>query len=533
MWELLSSLTVYSTLVSSQRSGYGFTVSQYGMTSNDIGVTTRDDVQYLVNITLGGEDFTVILDTGSTDLWVAAQGRDVKLTNTTDLETSLVYGQGQVAGNIAFAELQVGEYVIPSQAFINATTVTNMPPGAQGILGMAFDNVQVAQTLQMAWGAEAADELGRAFITNVFAMNASAPNNFDVQLGRIDGPNDVSTGTFIISAHDAGYEDVTEAPKLPCVRPEHWSIVVDEMRINGEPFSFNKSSVSGVPQGKVIAILDTGFSLPPLPQAAVDAIYSKIPGAAFWTSPIINSWIIPCNSSTDLSFVFGGKEYPVHPLDLSLPQVFPILDNGAEKNVTVCVATYQYLNLDPTQFAGFDLILGDAFLRSVYASFDYGDYNPTNHTNGTPFVQMVSTVYPHSAMDEFKEGRAELLSALPPTIDPSVFVKAPLSPSVTGQGNATSTDSVDSGAVRGALAEDGDTGFSSTGGLGKYGVVALALLGTNLLVGVLIFAVTLTMCVRGVKGKSRELGSRYTPVRFKETVDNDPESGSLARYSDH
>ena len=65
----------------------------------------------------------MILDTGSTDLWVASQGRTVTLTNNTDLETSLVYGIGQVAGNIAFAELRLGEYVIPSQAFINATDV--------------------------------------------------------------------------------------------------------------------------------------------------------------------------------------------------------------------------------------------------------------------------------------------------------------------------------------------------------------------------------------------------------------------------
>ena len=53
--QLFSSFAAYSTLVSSQWSGSGFTVSQYGMSSNDIGVTTTDGLQYLVNITLGGE----------------------------------------------------------------------------------------------------------------------------------------------------------------------------------------------------------------------------------------------------------------------------------------------------------------------------------------------------------------------------------------------------------------------------------------------------------------------------------------------
>lgn len=42
--------------------------------------------------------------------------------------------------------------------------------------------------------------------------------------------------------------------------------------------------------------------------------------------------------------------------------------SGHESNVTFCYNTYQYLDLDPSSFTGFDAILGDAFLRNVYAS---------------------------------------------------------------------------------------------------------------------------------------------------------------------
>ena len=42
------------------------------------------------------------------------------------------------------------------------------------------------------------------------------------------------------------------------------------------------------------------------------------------------------------------------------------MEGGAR---TVCVNTYQYLTLDPNSFVGFDIILGDAFLRNVYASY--------------------------------------------------------------------------------------------------------------------------------------------------------------------
>ena len=54
----------------------------------------------------------------------------------------------------------------------------------------------------------------------------------------------------------------------------------------------------------------------------------------------------------------------MHPLDLTYPFVVEI--DG--KNATVCINTYQYLTLDPNSFVGFDVILGDAFLRNVYAS---------------------------------------------------------------------------------------------------------------------------------------------------------------------
>ena len=58
----------------------------------------------------------------------------------------------------------------------------------------------------------------------------------------------------------------------------------------------------------------------------------------------------------------------MHPLDLTFPVAVTLPINGADTNVTACAGTYQYLTLDPSEFQGFDLILGDAFLRNVYAS---------------------------------------------------------------------------------------------------------------------------------------------------------------------
>lgn len=65
---------------------------------------------------------------------------------------------------------------------------------------------------------------------------------------------------------------------------------------------------------------------------------------------------------------YRGTEFLVHPLDLTAAAAGPFNTADPTTNVTVCINRFQYLTLDPAEFVGFDLILGDAFLRNAYAS---------------------------------------------------------------------------------------------------------------------------------------------------------------------
>ena len=78
---------------------------------------------------------------------------------------------------------------------------------------------------------------------------------------------------------------------------------MDAMKVNGQAFSFNKSRISGTPSGKIVAALDTGFSFPPLPAAAVDAIYGSIEGAVYNSD--YGTYFVPCTSGTNLTFTFA------------------------------------------------------------------------------------------------------------------------------------------------------------------------------------------------------------------------------------
>ncbi len=260
--------------------------------------------------------------------------------------------------------------------------------GLDGIIGMSFNAPSaVINGLSKEFGPDAATQLGNTPLPALFSQQPDLPDSFDVLLGHADELGDVAQGTFLIGGHDDSFQAVAGAPQLTSVSTDHWSVVLDAMNINGKPFPFNASRVQGVPAGKVAAVLDTGFSLPLILSPAVDAIYSSIEGAVF--DKTTSFWIVPCNSSgVSLSFVFGcvlvfvapyavpfpltgidrsDQEYFIHPLDLTLPISGPFNGPGGG-NVTICINTFQYLTLDPAEFVGFDLILGDAFLRNVYAS---------------------------------------------------------------------------------------------------------------------------------------------------------------------
>lgn len=149
-------------------------------------------------------------------------------------------------------------------------------------------------------------QLDLAPITNIFAQNPRAPTCFDVLLSRNDDPEDTAAGTFLIAEHLDGYEAIANQPKLYKQFADRWTVTVDKMSVNGKPFAFAPSSVPGIPAGKVAAILDTGFSNPPIPPAAVDAIYSSIPGAVNVTDPTNPfQWLVPCNGTTNLTFTLG------------------------------------------------------------------------------------------------------------------------------------------------------------------------------------------------------------------------------------
>ena len=84
-----------------------------------------------MNVTIGGQgkssissnlsseiysaEFRLLLDTGSSDLWVKTPQTPLKVLNDSGISTNISYVKGFISGPIQFAEVKLGQYTIPSQ----------------------------------------------------------------------------------------------------------------------------------------------------------------------------------------------------------------------------------------------------------------------------------------------------------------------------------------------------------------------------------------------------------------------------------
>lgn len=73
-------------------------------------------------------EFTVALDSGSSDLWVMPDpDKPLKISNSTGLYLPLTYGKGVANGTLEFAELKLGNYTIPSQGVYDRNVLQGVP----------------------------------------------------------------------------------------------------------------------------------------------------------------------------------------------------------------------------------------------------------------------------------------------------------------------------------------------------------------------------------------------------------------------
>ncbi|KAG9095346.1 hypothetical protein FS749_010622 [Ceratobasidium sp. UAMH 11750] len=417
---------------SSRRAGSSFSVTRPGTSSRLSGITNAAttqnddndlssvrDIVYMTSVTVAGKEYAVQIDTGSSDLWVRSDS--MAHTQVSNLVGNITYGVGWAAGPISRGDVAFAGYNISSQAFMMATSSNNpiLNWGAEGLLGLGANALSTIDQLVNSTG----NSWGRSILYNIFAQSPSTPNFIAFLLQRSKDASSVSSeGSFTIGELEPEYEaaiNATEAiPTWPLVNSKRWTIVIDGYDTTGAVTHSFSSSVSGLASGKAIALLDSGTSYAYASEEFCKNLYSGIPGATY--SSALAQWVVPCDQEVNIGLSIGGRRFPMHPLDVTSPSL-TATDN------TTCYGTFipQTFSVGAGEF---DLLLGDVFLRNVYAMFDLGDWEDgQTNTMGNPYVKLLSLANATAASAEFHKLRggsateANKISNAQSSVAPSSF----------------------------------------------------------------------------------------------------------------
>ncbi|KAF8892820.1 aspartic peptidase domain-containing protein [Gymnopilus junonius] len=518
------------------KSSFSFSSLSQSQTTATQDVNNVQDARYVTNITINGVQVTVALDTGSTDLWVIPPG-GIGTFNDTGIEVSLLYGDGTygTSGTIGVAPFEFGPYKIEQQAFLNAvqSNIAGMQDiGIFGLMGLSFDFATASpinEKIESIYGPDAT--WGRSVLKNIFKQNPSEPNMIAILLARTGDMEDTDGGSFTIGEYLPQYASVVNQTKLPQFPKggDRWTVLMDGIYVDGAALNLESTS-NGVPSGQAQTLLDTGNSNALLPTGLYDVLYSLIPGSILYNGASGRFWVIPCNTTTNLEFVFAGVHYPVHPLDLSTI-TSPVTVDGQQ--YTACTAAFQ--SGDDSSSSGFDVALGDSFLRNVYSIFDFGD-NAANGAISDPYIQLLSTLDPAKAISEVATIRGQTLASLPPEMDPTrlvglvtnieassgaaaFFQSSSASSAIVTPTSSSGSPSLDSDGPKSKSKTDVQLAVGGAGGVGqavfidgsvvdKYGSVIVGLLAANLFVGLLLLIFGVLSYVK--RGSSKNLGRKNT-----------------------
>nr|AAF81255.1 pregnancy-associated glycoprotein 6 [Sus scrofa] len=307
------------------------------------------DMVYVGNISIGTppQQFSVVFDTGSSDLWVPSiyckskacvTHRSFNPSHSSTFHDrgksiKLEYGSGKMSGFLGQDTVRIGQLTSTGQAFGLSKEETGKAfehAIFDGILGLAYPSIAIKGTTTVIDNLKKQDQISEPVFA--FYLSSDKEEGSVVMFGGLD------------KKYYKG-----DLKWVPLTQTSYWQIALDRITCRGR--------VIGCPRG-CQAIVDTGTSMLHGPSKAVAKIHSLINAKHFE-----KEYVVPCNARKalpDIVFTINNVDYPV-------PAQAYIRKNA---NNNRCYSTFEDImdTLNQREI----WILGDVFLRLYFTVYDEG-----------------------------------------------------------------------------------------------------------------------------------------------------------------
>jgi cathepsin D len=380
------------------RKKYGYnTIQKRQTTSSAVPLTNQHgDSSYLGSMTIGTppQPFTVILDTGSSDLWLASTGCTTcdpatplfNPTGSSSFQTTagpsgqvdIQYGSGEVLGQLSSDSVTMGGFNIAQQTFlaVDQTSSGLLDGPVSGIMGLGFQTIASTRAVPFWQALVNANKFAQplfSFYLTRFSNDTAATDLEPGGVLTLGGTNSsLFTGDIEFINMPAG------------ATPSFWLLSLTGLTVNGKSVSVTSSTS--------LSAIDTGTTLIGGPTDDVNKFWAAVPGAQALTGNNAGYFSVPCTTVLDVTMSFGGKSWPISSDDMLMQTNTP----------GVCVGAIFDLSLGSNAGGGQgnpNWVVGDTFLKNVYSVYratppsvgfaqlsgitNVGSSTPTGHGHGT------------------------------------------------------------------------------------------------------------------------------------------------------
>lgn len=311
-----------------------------------IPISNYEDAQYYGPVSVGtpSQNFLVIFDTGSSNLWVpstSCTSLACKLHKKYDHTKSstyvangtafnIQYGSGAVKGFTSQDTVTWGGLQVANQLFAEITSES----------GISFDAAKFDGILGMAWPTISVNGITPVF-QNLFAQGSVPDNSFAFYLTKQAGQagSTLTLGGYnsSLSKNDWNY--------VPVIAQDYWRIEINMITVGTK--RINIPGIRG--------IVDSGTSLLVGSLVLVEEIKAQI--------GTVNSNCTGIDSLPSVTINLGGINYVMGPNDY----ILQLTSQGQAQCINGFDATVFPSELSNT------LILGDLFIRKFYTHFDFAN----------------------------------------------------------------------------------------------------------------------------------------------------------------